>query len=108
LQFLIISDDPAASKQGAMFEKLGETIEFAGMAVSKLAMDPNKLSKSGKILLTGDLAQEYNFEDLDGSTHDIRSISVLLKAMGWNWTSWFIPSFIRIPHFVMHFGSNKF
>ena len=108
LQFLIISDDPAASKQGDMFEKLGESIEFAGMAVSKLAMDPNKLSKSGKILLTGDLAQEYNFEDLDGSTHDIRSISVLLKAMGWNWTSWFIPSFIRIPHFVMHFGSNKF
>ena len=91
-----------------MFEKLGESIEFAGMAVSKLAMDPNKLSKSGKILLTGDLAQEYNFEDLDGSTHDIRSISVLLKAMGWSWTSWFIPSFIRIPHFVMHFGSNKF
>jgi len=105
---LINADDPAASKQGDMFEKLGESIEFAGMAVSKLAMDPNKLSKSGKILLTGDLAQEYNFEDLDGSTHDIRSISVLLKAMGWNWTSWFIPSFIRIPHFVMHFGSNKF
>merc|ERR1719507_2741059 len=60
----INADDPAASKQGDMFEKLGESIEFAGMAVSQLAMDPNKLSKSGKILLTGDLAQEYNFEDL--------------------------------------------
>jgi len=100
--------DPSAQRTGDMFEKLGESIEFAGMAVSKLAMDPNKLSKSGKILMTSDLAREYDFQDLDGSTHDIRSISVLLKAMGWNWTSWLIPSFVRIPHFVMHFGSNKF
>ena len=32
-------------------------------------------------MLTGDLTQEYDFEDLNGSTHDICSISVLLKAL---------------------------
>ena len=34
--------------------KVGESIEFAGMAVSHLAMDPKRMSKSGKILMTAD------------------------------------------------------
>ena len=54
-----------------MFDKLGKTIEFAGMAVSKFAMDPKVQTKTGKILMTSDLALEYGFQDLDGSTHDI-------------------------------------
>jgi len=113
VQDKLIKTDPSTvtaekQKTSDMFEKLGETIEFAGMAVSKLAMDPKVQSKTGKILLTSDLSLEYGFKDLDGSTHDIRSISVLLKAAGWEWTSMFIPSFVRIPHFVLHFGSNKF
>ena len=91
-----------------MFEKLGESIEFAGMAVSHLAMDSKRMAKSGKILMTCDLAREYGFQDFDGSIHDLRSISDLLKAYGYHWTSWFIPSFIRIPLFVMHYGANKF
>ena len=91
-----------------MFEKLGESIEFAGMAVSHLAMDPERISKSGKIMMTADLAREYGFQDLDGSVHDMRSISVLLKAFGYHWLSHFIPTFFRIPLFLMHLGSNKF
>ena len=99
---------PAGRKHAEMFEKLGESIEFAGMAVSHLAMDPQRMSKSGKILMAADLAREYGFQDLDGSTHDMRSISILLKAYGYNWTSQLIPSFLRIPLFLMHLGSNKF
>jgi len=108
IQENVISSDPETRKQGEMFEKLGESIEFAGMAVSHLAMDPKRMAKSGKILMTCDLAREYGFQDSDGSVHDIRSISDLLKAFGYHWTSWFIPSFIRIPLFVMHYGANKF
>ena len=48
-------DDPQKAKAISMFSNLGESIEFAGMAVAHLAKDPNKLSKTGKILLTGDL-----------------------------------------------------
>jgi hypothetical protein len=33
----------------------GESIEFSGKAIAHLAADPNYLSKSGQILLTGDL-----------------------------------------------------
>ena len=107
-----ISDISNISSEGrqhsGVFERLGESIEFSGMAVSHLAMDSKRMLKSGKILMTCDLAREYGFQDLDGSIHDMRSISVLLKAYGYVWISQFIPSFLRIPLFVMHLGSNKF
>ena len=55
-------------------------MEFAGMAVAHLAMDPKKLLKSGRILLTSDLAREYGYQDFDGSIHDMLSIRELLNA----------------------------
>ena len=47
-----------------------ESTEFPGMAVAHLAADPNYFSKTGKILLTSDLAKEYGFKDLDGSVSE--------------------------------------
>ena len=107
--FSDISNISSEGRQhSGVFFNVGESIEFAGMAVSHLAMDPNRMLKSGKILMTSDLAREYGFKDLDGSINDMRSISVLLKAYGYGWISQFVPSFLRIPLFLMHLGSNKF
>lgn len=36
------------------------------------ASDPNIMKKSGKIVLTGDLAKEYNFADVGGESHDMQ------------------------------------
>jgi len=47
-----------------------ESTEFPGMAVAHLAADSNKIAKSGRILLTSDLAKEYGFKDLDGTISD--------------------------------------
>ena len=46
--------------------KNAESPEFAGKAVVALAGDKNKMAKSGKILLTSDLALEYGFTDSGG------------------------------------------
>lgn len=91
-----------------MFENLGESMEFAGMAVSHLAKDPKKMDKSGKILLTCDLAREYGFTDLDGTVHDLRSISLLLNSKGHTWLGAIVPGFVRVPLTFMHLGGNKF
>ena len=91
-----------------MFDKHGETTEFAGMAITHIAQDPKKLDKSGKILLTCDLANEYGFKDLDGSVHDFRSVSYLLNASGHTWLGAVIPGFVRIPLTLMHLRGNKF
>ena len=40
--------------------------EYVGRAISHLAADPEVLSRSGQVLSTGDLADEYGFDDVDG------------------------------------------
>ena len=91
-----------------MFESLGETMEFAGMAVSHLAMDPKKMDKSGRILMTCDLAREYGYKDLDGTLHDLRSVSLQLNANGHPWLAALVPGFVRVPLTILHLGGNKF
>lgn len=87
----------------------GESIEFAGKAIVKLAADPNILKKTGRILQTVDLAREYGFKDVDDSLPtDYRLVKNMLKHGGYNWLSSWIPEFIKVPLFVMHFGSYKF
>ena len=43
-----------------------ESPQFVGRAVAALASDPAKMQRSGHILLTAQLAQEYGFVDIDG------------------------------------------
>lgn len=44
-----------------------ETPYYIGKAVAALASDPNVAAKAGKALMSGDLAEEYGFTDVDGS-----------------------------------------
>ncbi|MBP8253090.1 MAG: SDR family NAD(P)-dependent oxidoreductase [Herpetosiphon sp.] len=43
-----------------------ESPEFQGRAIVALANDPDRIAKSGEILISAELAQEYNFTDIDG------------------------------------------
>jgi hypothetical protein len=43
-----------------------ESPEFVGRAVAALSADARLSSKSGRVLTTADLAQEYGFTDVDG------------------------------------------
>jgi NAD(P)-dependent dehydrogenase (short-subunit alcohol dehydrogenase family) len=40
---------------------------FVGRAIAALAADPNVFKKSGRVLASWDLAEEYGFDDADGS-----------------------------------------
>jgi dehydrogenase/reductase SDR family protein 1 len=44
----------------------GESPEFVGRAVAALAADPERMAKSGQLLLAAELAKEYGFVDIDG------------------------------------------
>lgn len=41
-----------------------ESPQFIGRAVAALAKDPNRMQKTGKVLVAADLAREYGFTDL--------------------------------------------
>lgn len=43
-----------------------ESPQFIGRAVAALANDPNKMSKTGQVLVAAALALEYGFTDIDG------------------------------------------
>jgi NAD(P)-dependent dehydrogenase (short-subunit alcohol dehydrogenase family) len=45
-----------------------ESPEFIGRAVAALAADPDVLRHTGKVLVAADLAREYGFTDVDGTT----------------------------------------
>jgi NAD(P)-dependent dehydrogenase (short-subunit alcohol dehydrogenase family) len=42
-----------------------ESPQFIGRAVASLAVDPNLMEKTGKVLIAAALAQEYGFKDID-------------------------------------------
>ena len=91
-----------------MFED-ADTVEMAGRAVSSLASDPNIIKKTGRILMTVDLAREYGFTDVDGKIHaDVRSLKKILNGTGYTTAAMFVPPWIRIPHWIIHWGSYKF
>jgi len=85
-----------------------ESVEFAGKAVSKLTEDPKRIEKTGKILMTCDLAREYGFTDDDGDIHDVRALGEVLRKRGYNWLPSIIPSFVRVPLSMLHMAGNKF
>lgn len=44
----------------------GETVEFVGKCVVALAADPNMRSKSGRVMMTDEIAEEYHITEDDG------------------------------------------
>lgn len=49
---------------------MSETPRYIGRAVVALASDENVLAKSWQAVATWNLAREYGFTDVDGSTPD--------------------------------------
>ncbi|XP_037359041.1 dehydrogenase/reductase SDR family member 1 [Talpa occidentalis] len=99
-----------------MFEKFklnlpsAETTEMSGKCVVALATDPNILSLSGKVLPSCDLARRYGLRDVDGRpVQDYLSVrSVLSNASSLGWLASYLPSFLRIPKWIMTLYSSKF
>ncbi|XP_070203108.1 dehydrogenase/reductase SDR family member 1-like [Littorina saxatilis] len=88
----------------------GETPEYAGLAVTHLAADPNVMKKTGRILIAADLGNEYGFVDVDG----VRRSSMRELGFALSFTTKspifkkIIPSFVRIPCWMLSLAGNKF
>jgi dehydrogenase/reductase SDR family protein 1 len=89
-----------------------ESPEFTGRAIVAVATDPDsKEQKSGTYQVVAELAQEYQFTDIDGATTppSIRSLKFLLPAYGMTADqreqvpSWVIPDW-KLPFFIMASG----
>ena len=44
----------------------GESTEFSGKVIVKLAQDPNLMSYTGKVVIAADYALSHDIKDIDG------------------------------------------
>lgn len=86
----------------------GETTEYSGRAVVHLAADKNSIEKTGKVLVVAELGSEYGFTDIDGRyPPSFRSLKQLLKLGRWDRTAWLIPSWIKLPGWMISAATSK-
>ncbi|MGH0175217.1 UNVERIFIED_CONTAM: hypothetical protein FKN15_069392 [Acipenser sinensis] len=108
----VLSRDPGSNAEEEIWEvfESAETPELSGKCIVALAADKKLMSLSGKVLLTCDLSRRYNLRDLDGrEVLDSTSLRFLLSRVpGFSWLSPFIPSFLRLPKFVLTLTASKF
>ena len=87
----------------------GETPEFTGKAVAHLASDPMIMQKTGRILLTLNLAYEYGFTEDDGTYPvDVLSLKSQLNALKHPWLAAITPGFLRLPSILLHYYAFRF
>ncbi|XP_053186240.1 dehydrogenase/reductase SDR family member 1 [Scomber japonicus] len=88
----------------------GETTELSGKCIVNLAKDKSLMSLTGKTILTCDLSRRYGIQDVDGrSVVDYTSLKFLLTQVPYlSWLSVIVPSFLRLPRFVLTLANNRF
>jgi len=105
----ILENDSAPDQSKDMFAQ-GETPEFSGKAVAYLANDSADLmNKTGRILLTIDLANEYHFTEDDGTLPtDYFAVKNLLLKFKRPWLAAMVPEFIKMPKTLVYLAGFKF
>jgi NAD(P)-dependent dehydrogenase (short-subunit alcohol dehydrogenase family) len=64
---LVRTESVVAAAEGGFIDlSNSESPQFIGRAVAALAADANVLERTGKVLVTAELAEEYGFTDVDG------------------------------------------
>lgn len=110
-QFVLEKETPQGvnSKFKDVFAN-GESTEVSGMCIVNLATDKNLMSQTGKVLWTSDLARRYGIQDIDGrDVADYTSIKFLLTQVPYlSWLSAVVPSFLRVPRFVLTLAHSRF
>nr|XP_046213915.1 dehydrogenase/reductase SDR family member 1 [Oncorhynchus gorbuscha] len=109
---LVIEKDatPDVDPKYRAFFANGETTELSGKCIVELAKDKNLMSLSGKVLMTCDLSRRYGIQDVDGrSVTDYTSLKFLLTQVPYlSWLSSIVPSFFRVPRFVLTLTNGRF
>jgi len=56
----------AAARNGWLNLSNSESPEYIGRVISALALDPNRMSRNGQVLVAATVAAEYGVGDIDG------------------------------------------
>ena len=117
----ILNEDPSDSLGNDIKERrmkgrgmikrfsLFETTELSGKCIVALAKDNNIIKKTGKIHTTFDLCREYGLRDEEGfGPSDVQNVKHLLHWAGYTRLAAIVPTFLRIPKWILSLAGNKF
>lgn len=104
---------PAMDTAGAMPTPLAETPLFNGRAVAALARDPRKMDYTGKIMVPGRMAAEFDFKDERGvrspSLLSLKGLlSPLFKALLQMFGAWDVPGNCYAPQPGLSFAAKLY
>nr|CDJ93207.1 Short-chain dehydrogenase reductase SDR domain containing protein [Haemonchus contortus] len=103
-----MSADMALELKHVSVFREGETPEYPGKAVVALACDDRRMEKTGRILITADMGNEYGFRDIDGrDPPNMRSLSFLLSHSGYKQTAELIPSWVKVPGWLLWGATSR-
>jgi dehydrogenase/reductase SDR family protein 1 len=95
-----------------VFEQ-GESIEYSGKVIVKMASDPNISKYSSKVVISAEYANAYGIRDIDNRViHSIREVGPILEnfilPQPLKFLGRVIPGFVKIPQFILDIMNSKF
>lgn len=90
----------------------GESIEFSGKIIVKMAQDPNIKKYNSKVVSGAEYAQLHGIKDIDNrvilSIRQFKGIADALLPDQYKWLAKLIPGFLKVPQFVIDIATSKF
>lgn len=89
-----------------------ESVEFAGKVIAALAVDPNLMKYTSKVVIAAEYAAQHSIKDIDGrqiaSHRQINSAMKLVLPKPLHWTANLVPDFVKLPQFAFDLMGSKF
>ena len=92
-----------------MFEQ-GETVEFGGKIITNMALNPDIMKYSCKIVTGADYAHKYGIFDIDNrriaSHRELANLGQLALPKPMRFLAKYFPT-AKVPQFVFDIGNSK-
>ena len=90
----------------------GESIEYSGKIIVHMAQDPNIIKHTAKVVIGAEYGQRFGILDIDNrviySLRQIKSLLSIVVPDNLRFLTNLIPSFVKIPQFVIDIFTSKF
>ena len=89
-----------------------ETVEFGGKIITHMALNPNIMKYSCKVVTGADYASKYGIHDIDGrkipSHRELSSLGGQMLPKPLRPYAKYLPSSFKIPQFVIDIATSKY
>lgn len=93
-----------------IFEE-GETVEFGGKIIAKMAQDPKIMDYTGKIILGTDYALKHGIKDIDGRTipshRSFKNMAPFILPKNLKFLADLAPESAKVPQACIDIANSK-